>query len=58
MWDFGYVAVSVLFFAIAIAYVAGCERLGAKEGRDDRGVVPGRGNCRAVCLPGIRVAAT
>ncbi len=32
MWDVGCVAVSVLFFAIAIAYVAGCERLGAKEG--------------------------
>jgi hypothetical protein len=31
MWDVGCVAVSVLFFAIAIAYVAGCERLGAKE---------------------------
>ena len=31
MWDVGCVAASVLFFAIAIAYVTGCERLGLKE---------------------------
>jgi hypothetical protein len=31
MWDLECVGISVMFFAIAIAYVAGCERLGAKE---------------------------
>jgi hypothetical protein len=31
MWDIGCVAGSVLFFVIAIGYVMGCDRLGAKE---------------------------
>jgi hypothetical protein len=31
MWDVGCVAASVLFFAIAIGYTMGCERLGTKE---------------------------
>lgn len=31
MWDVGCVAVSVLFFAIAIGYTMACDRLGAKE---------------------------
>ena len=25
MWDFGCIAISILFFAIAIAYTAGCD---------------------------------
>ena len=33
MWDIGCIGATVLFFAIAIAYVTGCERLGAKEGQ-------------------------
>ncbi len=31
MWDIGCVAASTLFFCIAIGYVTGCDRLGAKE---------------------------
>jgi len=31
MWDIGCLGAGVLFFAIAIAYTAGCERLGTKE---------------------------
>jgi hypothetical protein len=31
MWDVGCIVASVLFFAIAAWYVAGCERLRAKE---------------------------
>ncbi|MGH9597431.1 MAG: hypothetical protein ACRD3K_11595 [Edaphobacter sp.] len=31
MWDVGCIVANVLFFAIAIAYALGCERLGAKE---------------------------
>ncbi len=33
MWDIGCVAISVLFFLIAIAYTSGCDRLGVKEGK-------------------------
>jgi hypothetical protein len=33
MWDIGCVVASVAFFAIAIAYTAGCERLGSKAGK-------------------------
>lgn len=33
MWDIGCVVASVLFFAIAMAYVHGCERLGIKESK-------------------------
>jgi hypothetical protein len=31
MWDIGCVVASVLFFAIAIGYAMGCDRLGTKE---------------------------
>jgi hypothetical protein len=31
MWDIGCVVASTLFFAIAIGYAMGCDRLGAKE---------------------------
>jgi len=31
MWDIGCIAASILFFAIAIGYAMGCERLGTKE---------------------------
>jgi hypothetical protein len=31
MWDIGCVGASVLFFAIAIGYAMGCDRLGTKE---------------------------
>jgi hypothetical protein len=31
MWDIGCVGASMLFFVIAIGYVMGCDRLGAKE---------------------------
>lgn len=31
MWDFGMLAIGVAFFAIAIAYVNGCELLVKKE---------------------------
>ena len=30
MWDLGCVAASLAFFAIAIAYTSGCERLARK----------------------------
>ena len=33
MWDITCITASVLFFIIAIAYTAGCDRLGMKEGR-------------------------
>jgi hypothetical protein len=33
MWDTGCIAASVVFFLIAIAYTAGCERLGTKENK-------------------------
>jgi len=32
MWDIGCVVGSALFFVLAIVYVSGCERLGAKAG--------------------------
>ena len=32
MWDLMMIAVSVLFFALAIGYVHGCDRLGIKSG--------------------------
>ena len=31
MWDLGCIAASVAFFAIAILYLFGCERLDSKE---------------------------
>lgn len=31
MWDTGCIAASILFFAIAIGYVMGCDRLRTKE---------------------------
>jgi hypothetical protein len=34
MLDVIYIAVTVVFFAIMIAYVRGCERLGAAQGGD------------------------
>jgi hypothetical protein len=33
MSDIGYIAASLAFFALAIAYTAGCDRLGTKEGK-------------------------
>ena len=33
MWDILMILVTITFFAIAIAYIAGCERLGIKESR-------------------------
>jgi hypothetical protein len=33
MWDLGCLIASVAFFLIAIAYIAGCDRLSAKETR-------------------------
>lgn len=33
MWDIGCIAASTIFFAIAIAYVLGCDRLDAKESK-------------------------
>jgi hypothetical protein len=33
MWDIGCIAASVAFFFLAIAYTAGCDRLGAKESK-------------------------
>jgi hypothetical protein len=34
MWDIGCVAASIAFFAIAIGYAMGCDRLGAKEAKN------------------------
>jgi len=31
MWDLGCIAASVIFFAIAILYIFGCERLDSRE---------------------------
>jgi hypothetical protein len=31
MWDIGCIGASVLFFAIAIGYAMGCDRLGTRE---------------------------
>lgn len=31
MWDIGMIGATVLFFAIAILYTAGCDHLGNKE---------------------------
>jgi hypothetical protein len=31
MWDLACIGASVIFFAIAVGYVVGCERLRAKE---------------------------
>jgi hypothetical protein len=33
MWDMGCILASVVFFLIAIAYTAGCDRLGTKESK-------------------------
>jgi hypothetical protein len=33
MWDIGSITASVAFFLLAIAYVAGCNRLGTKESK-------------------------
>jgi hypothetical protein len=33
MWDIGCIAASTIFFAIAIAYIFGCDRLDAKESK-------------------------
>jgi len=33
MWDLGCLIASVAFFLISIAYIAGCDRLAAKETR-------------------------
>jgi len=33
MWDLGCVAAGVIFFLVAIAYTAGCDRLGAKAAK-------------------------
>jgi hypothetical protein len=33
MWDLGCILASLAFFAIAIAYTVGCERLGLKAGK-------------------------
>lgn len=33
MWDLGCLIAGVAFFLIAIAYIAGCDRLAAKETR-------------------------
>jgi hypothetical protein len=33
MWDVGCVVASVLFFAVAIGYAIGCERLVMKEAK-------------------------
>lgn len=32
MWDAGCIVATVLFFIIALAYTAGCDKLGGKEG--------------------------
>lgn len=31
MWDIGMVLSGIAFFALALSYVRGCERLGVKE---------------------------
>lgn len=31
MWDAGCIVATVLFFIIALAYTAGCDKLGSKE---------------------------
>ena len=33
MSDLGCIAASFVFFALAIAYTSGCDRLGTKEGK-------------------------
>jgi len=33
MWDIGCIAASVAFFIVAIAYIAGCDRLGTRESK-------------------------
>jgi len=33
MWDIGCIAASVAFFIVAIAYIAGCDRLGTGESK-------------------------
>ncbi|MBB5063436.1 hypothetical protein HDF15_001778 [Granulicella mallensis] len=33
MWDIGCIVASIAFFAIAVAYTAGCERLATKAGK-------------------------
>ncbi len=33
MWDIGCITASAAFFLLAIAYVAGCNRLGTKESK-------------------------
>jgi len=33
MWDIGYISASVAFFIVAIAYIAGCDRLGTGESK-------------------------
>jgi len=33
MSDIGFIAACIAFFSLAIAYTAGCDRLGMKEGR-------------------------
>lgn len=36
MLDLVYIAVTVAFFALMLAYVAGCERLGRDAGEEER----------------------
>lgn len=31
MWDIGCIAISLVFFGIAVSYTLACERLGKKE---------------------------
>ncbi|AEU34683.1 hypothetical protein AciX8_0328 [Granulicella mallensis MP5ACTX8] len=33
MWDIGCIVASIAFFAIAVAYTVGCERLATKAGK-------------------------
>ncbi len=33
MWDIGCIAATAIFFILATAYTAGCDRLGNKEAR-------------------------
>jgi hypothetical protein len=33
MWDTGCIVATIVFFIVAVAYTAGCDRLNAKEGK-------------------------
>jgi hypothetical protein len=36
MLDIGYIALTVVFFALMLAYVHACERLGHRQEREER----------------------